>query len=102
LGYIKEELLKMTFGEIDALYELEDVEKYRQFYRQMLGTDLHCFVTAHKHRDGHTIPVEIIAASIKQEGGADVGIAVARNIEKRPADQCLEPKMPAEIPEPAG
>ena len=83
LGYTKEELLKMTIGEIDAHYELEKVENYREFYLQLKNKNQNMFYSAHRHRDGHIIPVEIITVSIKQPGEKDMGLAISRNIEER-------------------
>ena len=83
LGYTKEELLKMTIGEIDAHYELDKLDNYREFYTQLKNKNKNIFYSAHRHRDGHLMPVEIITADIKQEGKKDMGLAISRNIEER-------------------
>ncbi|MET0036239.1 MAG: EAL domain-containing protein [Candidatus Thiodiazotropha lotti] len=87
LGYTKEELLKKSVMDIDPTYS---TERFLEVDRKLEETGSLRFETTHQHRDGHTIPVEIVANHITFED-EELSFAIARDIsEIKSAQQEIE------------
>ncbi|MCG7867022.1 MAG: diguanylate cyclase, partial [Candidatus Thiodiazotropha taylori] len=76
LGYTKQELLKKTVMDIDPSYSHDP---FLESYRKLAEAGSLRFETTHQHRDGHTIPVEIVANHIQFED-EEYSFAIARDI----------------------
>jgi PAS domain S-box-containing protein len=82
LGYTREELLKLT--PLDIEQEFDEV-KFRELLAPMLRGEVrtHRFITLHRHKDGHNIPVEINLQYVAPAGERPRFIAIARDITER-------------------
>ncbi|NJM05893.1 PAS domain S-box protein [Candidatus Gracilibacteria bacterium] len=79
VGYSKDELLTMTPLDIKPDY---DEARFRALIRALIEGDeqVHTFITVHRHRDGHAIPVEIGLQYVPSEA---CFVAVVRDITDR-------------------
>jgi len=88
LGYTREELLRMTPIDFQADYP-------EHGYREMLLSMLHGqvqkrrFTSLHRHKDGHTFPVEISLQYIAPAGEQPRFIAIAHDITDRQKQEQL-------------
>ncbi|MCG8099155.1 MAG: diguanylate cyclase, partial [Candidatus Thiodiazotropha taylori] len=76
LGYTKQALLKKTVMDIDPSYSSEG---FSAIDRRLAEAGSLRFETTHQHRDGHTIPVEVVANHIQFED-EEYAFAIARDI----------------------
>jgi len=85
VGYTREELLKMSIPDIEAIEMPEDGV---QHMKKVVAQGYDFFETQHQHKDGKIIDVEVSANYIDVEGGQIV--AFVRNItERKKAEQAL-------------
>lgn len=83
LGYTVDELLSMT------IVELEAPDEHRAHGSSFARTGLHQFPTAHRHRDGHIVHLEISVIVLRDEGRRIV-VGFARDVtERRRAEAAL-------------
>jgi PAS domain S-box-containing protein len=78
-GYSRQELLKMSVADIDAEFSLENLEEKG---RELSEKGFILFEQIHRHKDGHTFPVEIHSRLIEYEGRPMV-ISLIRDISDR-------------------
>jgi PAS domain S-box-containing protein len=83
LGYTREELLSMHLNDIDNEYDIEQANK---LWNSFKSGDTHTFITTHKHKKGHSIPVEI-RFGITMRDGQRVVLGLARDITDRIAKE---------------
>ncbi|MEW8627390.1 MAG: EAL domain-containing protein [Candidatus Thiodiazotropha sp.] len=76
LGYSKEELMTKSVMDIDPSYSTDD---FLKIDRKLIEAGSLRFETTHQHRDGHTIPVEIVATHIRFED-EELSFAIVRDI----------------------
>ncbi|MEJ2619581.1 MAG: transporter substrate-binding domain-containing protein, partial [Candidatus Thiodiazotropha sp.] len=76
LGYSKQELMTKSVMDIDPSYS---TEQFLKVDRKLKDKGSLRFETTHQHRDGHIIPVEILANLIEFEGD-EFAFAIARDI----------------------
>ncbi|MBI5889750.1 MAG: EAL domain-containing protein [Nitrosomonadales bacterium] len=82
LGYSSAELLQMTIPDIDPSTPPEMWGPEGELTRRLNDEGLRKFVTQHRHRDGHLIPVEVDSDAFYY-GGQTYFIAIARDISRR-------------------
>ncbi|MBN1120927.1 MAG: PAS domain S-box protein [Anaerolineae bacterium] len=86
LGYSREELVGMSLGDIDPVF---DMSTWPDIWKK-LKTGLPPLETKHRTRDGRIIPVEIMANYIEFEG-EEYNCAFARDLtERRKTEETLE------------
>ena len=73
-GYVPGELLQMTILDLEA----DDPEHGAEYAR----TGLHQFPTAHRHKDGHLIHLEI-SVNVVRDGGRKLVVGFARDVTER-------------------
>ncbi|MGB6873282.1 MAG: PAS domain S-box protein, partial [Dehalococcoidia bacterium] len=85
VGYTREELLKMSLPDIEAVETLEEIAQHRE---KIVAQGYDFFETQHQRKDGKIIDVEVSANYIDLEGGQVV--VFVRNItERKLAEQAL-------------
>jgi len=85
VGYTREELLKMSLPDIEAVETLEEIAQHRE---KIVAQGYDFFETQHQRKDGKIIDVEVSANYIDVEGGQIV--VFARNItDRKKAEQAL-------------
>ena len=82
LGYPAEELLQMSIPDIDPNTPPELWGPEGELTRRLNNEGLRKFVTAHRHRDGHLIPIEVDSDAFHYDGQTCF-IAIARDISTR-------------------
>jgi diguanylate cyclase (GGDEF)-like protein/PAS domain S-box-containing protein len=82
LGYPSEELLQMSIPDIDPNTPPELWGPEGEMTRRVNSEGLRKFVTTHRHRDGHLIPVEVDSDAFHYDGETCF-IAIARDITTR-------------------
>lgn len=82
VGYSNEELMNMRAFDIKPEF---DEAQFRQLIAPMLAGEqtVANFETIHKHKDGHTVPVEILLQYIDPEGEPARFVAIVRDITER-------------------
>ena len=82
VGYTEPEILKMTVLDIKTEFT---PERFRQMVQPLLdGTLLLLmFQTVHRHKDGHTIPVEVYLQLVREEDRAPRFVTIVRDITER-------------------
>lgn len=68
LGYTTDELRRMRIADIDPRAPAEFWAKDGEMARRRRAGELRNFLTDHRHRDGHLVPVEIHSSSFVYEG----------------------------------
>ncbi|MCF3650967.1 PAS domain S-box protein [Synoicihabitans lomoniglobus] len=82
LGYTREELLEMS--PLDINPELDESRLQNIFGNlEQDEREVISLTTRHRHKDGHTFPVEINVQMVKFEDGRHCFVAVARDISER-------------------
>ena len=85
VGYTREELLKMSLPDIEAVETLEEIAQHRE---KIVAQGYDFFETQHQRKDGKIIDVEVSANYIDVEGGQIV--VFVRNItDRKKAEQAL-------------
>jgi len=85
IGYTREELLKMSLSDIEAVETPEEFAKHKE---KVVAQGYDFFETQHRRKDGKLIDVEVSANYIDVEGGQVV--VFVRNItERKEAEQAL-------------
>jgi len=85
VGYTREELLKMSLPDIEAIETPEEITQHK---KKIVAQGYDFFETQHRHKDGKLIDVEVSANYINEEGGQVV--VFVRNItERKKAEQAL-------------
>jgi len=85
VGYTREELLKMSLPDIEAVETLEEIAQHKE---KIVAQGYDFFETQHQRKDGKLIDVEVSANYIDVEGGQVV--VFVRNItERKEAEQAL-------------
>jgi len=85
VGYTREELLKMSLPDIEAIETPEEIAQHK---KKIVAQGYDFFETQHRHKDGKLIDVEVSANYIDAEGGQVV--VFVRNItERKKAEQAL-------------
>jgi diguanylate cyclase (GGDEF)-like protein/PAS domain S-box-containing protein len=82
LGYPSEELLQMSIPDIDPNTPPELWGPEGELTRRLNNEGLRKFVTAHRHRDGHLIPIEVDSDAFHYDGQTYF-IAIVRDISAR-------------------
>ncbi|MBI5866256.1 MAG: PAS domain S-box protein, partial [Planctomycetes bacterium] len=83
-GYSPAELLEMTILDL----EVDEPERSKHG-KEYARTGLHQFPTAHRHRDGHTIFLEL-SVNVVRDGDRKLIVGFARDVtERRHSDQAL-------------
>lgn len=79
VGYSQAELLQMTPVDIQPEYS---VERFRAMLAPLLSDEraLHTYETLHRHKDGHTIPVEVALQCVAPDDAPGRFVAVVRDI----------------------
>jgi PAS domain S-box-containing protein len=82
LGYSREELLTLTPVDFKINY---DEDRYRKLLEPLLNGEQQVvhISTVHKHKDGHTIPVEVSLQSLFLPGGKRRCISMVRDVTER-------------------
>ncbi len=81
LGYAREDLVSMSFYEVDPYLP---PERWRELWALLRNERSDTFESLHVHRDGRLIPVEVNATYISHRRGAYV-LALARDVSERHA-----------------
>jgi len=85
VGYTREELLKMSLSDLEAVETPEEFAKHKE---KVVAQGYDFFETQHQCKDGKTINVEVSASYIDVEGGQIV--VFVRNItDRKKAEQAL-------------
>ena len=85
VGYTREELLKMSLSDIEAVETPEEFAKHKE---KVVAQGYDFFETQHQHKDGKLIDIEVSANYIDVEGGQIV--VFVRNItDRKKAEQAL-------------
>jgi PAS domain S-box-containing protein len=79
LGYVRKELLQLTFDDIDAQME---AQRNDAIMRELLDTGSVTFEHVHLRKDGTKVPVEI-SSRLMEYGGRQVFQSIARDITER-------------------
>jgi PAS domain S-box-containing protein len=95
LGYFKEELEGMQVVDFDPLMGSEYFGLGGKMMTALIKKEIRHFKTAHKHRDGHLIPV-LITMSIHRREKQAVIICFVRNVEEQ---EETEKRLRSEIQE---
>lgn len=82
VGYLEEELLRMTIIDIKPLMTEQDFRELAKPLLQSPGKSI-TFETLHRHKDGHDIPVEIQLQYVTVDEAQGRFVAVVRDITKR-------------------
>jgi PAS domain S-box-containing protein len=82
LGYSSDELLQMTIPDIDPNTPAEQWGPDGELTRRLNSEGLRKFLTQHRHRDGHLIPVEVDSDAFHYDGQTYF-IAITRDISAR-------------------
>ena len=82
LGYASEELLRMSIPDLDPNTPPEVWGPEGELTRRLIVEGLRKFVTQHRHRDGHLIPVEVDSDAFHYDGQTYF-IAITRDISAR-------------------
>src|ERR1019366_6322234 len=88
-GYAETEILKMTVLDIEPEFT---PERFRQMVQPLLdGTQPSLvFQTVHRHKDGHTIPVEVSLQFVREAGREPRFVTITRDIaERKRAEEAL-------------
>lgn len=82
VGYSDDELMNMRAFDIKPEF---DEEQFREMIAPMLAGEQHVvnFETVHKHKGGHTVPVEIMLQYIDPQGEPSRFVAIVRDITER-------------------
>jgi PAS domain S-box-containing protein len=79
LGYSRDELVRMTFTDIDPEFSME---MWSEYWNELREKEHIVFQTTHRAKDGHIYPVEIQANFLEFEG-CEYKCAFARDITER-------------------
>ena len=82
LGYSSDELLQMTIPDIDPNTPAEQWGPDGELTRRLNNEGMRKFLTQHRHRDGHLIPVEVDSDAFHYDGQTYF-IAITRDISAR-------------------
>jgi diguanylate cyclase (GGDEF)-like protein/PAS domain S-box-containing protein len=82
LGYTSKELLQMSIPDIDPNTPPDLWGPEGELTRRLNSEGLRKFVTAHRHRDGHLIPIEVDSDAFHYDGQTYF-IAIVRDISAR-------------------
>lgn len=92
-GYSREELLGMTVADLDASRPPIEISAEDSLLHK---TGTRVFESRHRHRDGHTYPVEI-SSSLLQFEGRDYIVAFVRDITERQEAQRQKMQLEARL-----
>lgn len=79
LGYSREELLNMNISEIDLNLKPHHFGAEYDFIKMITSGDLARSETLHRHRDGHSFPVEITMSVLETENNS-LGCSFVRDL----------------------
>lgn len=93
LGYAKEELLSLEVFDFNPAFPRD---KWEELWYSQSTVESHFFETFHKHKDGHSFPVEISANPIVF-GGKEYRVTYVRDISDRRREQEEKARLEAQL-----
>ena len=100
VGYSEEELLKMTPVDIKPEFDREEFNAVLQPLREDPGRS-QLFETLHRHKDGHTVPVEIQLQLIQHSPNRAQFVAIVRDLTHQRNSQDQNLRMERKLQEAA-